>query len=319
MPAPLPPRPPSNEEWWCRHCHNKAHDTDEQVRRHHEPGGIPSVKQLSRGSNGRARRGGRAPRQAGAGRRCPPAFRHHSRAASPRMPPWHGGAACCTLTQYSHPIAQCKQDWQRKHELDRKAIQELVCALCATRQPVGTACTACGVEFGAPAEEGGSALLLFCRLCLLCTSGAVRPAVRPSPATCTTPRPGPAAASAHRPPLADSHACRRSRPAGAYSCLTCRFFDDELAKQPYHCEQVGAAAAGAHPHVGCTPTPTYLPLLGSNPSRVEPTSSKRPLNRSLPRPPQCGICRIGGRDNYFHCATCGSCYSMALQVQACCV
>ena len=21
----------SNEEWWCRHCHNKAHDTDEQV------------------------------------------------------------------------------------------------------------------------------------------------------------------------------------------------------------------------------------------------------------------------------------------------
>jgi len=30
---------------------------------------------------------------------------------------------------------------------------------------------------------------------------------------------------------------------------------------------------------------------------------------------RCGICRIGGRDNYFHCTTCGSCYSMALQAR----
>lgn len=56
------------------------------------------------------------------------------------------------------------------------------------------------------------------------------------------------------------------RPAGAYACLKCRFFDDDLAKQPYHCDE-------------------------------------------------CGICRIGGRDNYFHCSTCGSCYSMALKVR----
>ncbi len=41
------------------------------------------------------------------------------------------------------------QDWQQKHELDRKAIQELVCALCDTRQPVTASCTACGVDFGA--------------------------------------------------------------------------------------------------------------------------------------------------------------------------
>lgn len=27
----------------------------------------------------------------------------------------------------------------------------------------------------------------------------------------------------------------------------------------------------------------------------------------------CGICRIGGRDNFFHCDRCGSCYSNALQ------
>ncbi|KAL4441825.1 hypothetical protein ABPG77_003741 [Micractinium sp. CCAP 211/92] len=117
--------PCCNEEWWCRHCHNKAKDTDEQ-------------------------------------------------------------------------------DWQKKHELDRKAIQELVCALCETRQPVSARCTACGVDFG------------------------------------------------------------------AYACLKCRFFDDDLAKQPYHCDE-------------------------------------------------CGICRIGGRDNYFHCSTCGSCYSMALKNNHQCV
>ena len=38
---------------------------------------------------------------------------------------------------------------------------------------------------------------------------------------------------AARPPLPPP--CR----AGAYSCLTCRFFDDDLAKQPYHCDQCG--------------------------------------------------------------------------------
>lgn len=26
-------------------------------------------------------------------------------------------------------------------------------------------------------------------------------------------------------------------PAGAYACLKCRFFDDDLAKQPFHCEE----------------------------------------------------------------------------------
>eukprot|EP00249_Psilotum_nudum_P010987 c22894_g1_i1 orf=915-1868(+) len=27
----------------------------------------------------------------------------------------------------------------------------------------------------------------------------------------------------------------------------------------------------------------------------------------------CGICRVGGRDNFFHCQTCGCCYSIELQ------
>ena len=61
-----------------------------------------------------------------------------------------------------------------------------------------------------------------------------------------------------RPPPPHTH-------PGAYACTSCPFYDDDLSKQPYHCDA-------------------------------------------------CGICRIGGRDNYFHCDTCGSCYSKQLQV-----
>lgn len=34
---------------------------------------------------------------------------------------------------------------------------------------------------------------------------------------------------------------------------------------------------------------------------------------------ECGICRIGGRDNFFHCATCGCCYATTLQDKHKCV
>lgn len=33
----------------------------------------------------------------------------------------------------------------------------------------------------------------------------------------------------------------------------------------------------------------------------------------------CGICRIGGRDNFFHCCTCGCCYSVLLKNSHPCV
>lgn len=33
----------------------------------------------------------------------------------------------------------------------------------------------------------------------------------------------------------------------------------------------------------------------------------------------CGICRVGGRDKFFHCATCNSCYAIALQQSHVCV
>ena len=34
---------------------------------------------------------------------------------------------------------------------------------------------------------------------------------------------------------------------------------------------------------------------------------------------KCGICRVGGRDNFFHCDTCGACYSIELHNNHKCV
>ena len=34
---------------------------------------------------------------------------------------------------------------------------------------------------------------------------------------------------------------------------------------------------------------------------------------------KCGICRVGGRDNFFHCDTCGACYSVELRNNHVCV
>ena len=47
------------------------------------------------------------------------------------------------------PFLPCQEeDWRKRHELDRKKITTLVCALCDTRQPVGDHCLACGVSVG---------------------------------------------------------------------------------------------------------------------------------------------------------------------------
>jgi hypothetical protein len=71
-------------------------------------------------------------------------------------------------------------DWEKKHELDRSTVSELVCALCETRQPVGVACAnmACGTAFG------------------------------------------------------------------AYACAACPFFDDDLSKGTFHCEECGICRVG---------------------------------------------------------------------------
>ncbi len=36
----------------------------------------------------------------------------------------------------------------KKHDLNRKSVSELVCALCNTRQPVSDHCSTCGTAFG---------------------------------------------------------------------------------------------------------------------------------------------------------------------------
>ena len=58
---------------------------------------------------------------------------------------------------------------------------------------------------------------------------------------------------------------------GAYTCMECCFFDDDLSKLQFHCSR-------------------------------------------------CGICRVGGRQNFFHCDTCGCCYSNTLSAScfSCC-
>lgn len=96
------------------------------------------------------------------------------------------------------------QDPSKRHELERTAVRELVCALCDTRQPAATSCASCGAAFG------------------------------------------------------------------AYACLRCAFFDDDVRKRQFHCDA-------------------------------------------------CGICRVGGADNFFHCGTCGCCYAASLRNNHVCV
>lgn len=43
------------------------------------------------------------------------------------------------------------------------------------------------------------------------------------------------------------------------------------------------------------------------------------LERKVFHCQSCGICRVGGRENYFHCETCGSCYPMEIRSTHTCV
>ncbi|KAG1675906.1 hypothetical protein FOA52_001563 [Chlamydomonas sp. UWO 241] len=97
-----------------------------------------------------------------------------------------------------------QQDPQKRHTLDRKAVTELICAQCDTRQPVSATCVNCEAAFG------------------------------------------------------------------RYTCLRCNFFDDDLSKLQYHCDE-------------------------------------------------CGICRVGGREHYFHCQTCNCCYATSLRDSHVCI
>ena len=91
------------------------------------------------------------------------------------------------------------QDPAKRHELSRKDVKEVVCAICDLKQPISDFCSGCQTSFG------------------------------------------------------------------AWACLKCNFFDDDLSKKQFHCDL-------------------------------------------------CGICRVGGRENFFHCEKCGCCYSQSLSV-----
>lgn len=112
-------------------------------------------------------------------------------------------APCCGETfwcRHCHNVVKNdnEQDPLKRHVLDRKAVREVVCALCNTRQPASRTCCNCGVVFG------------------------------------------------------------------RYCCLVCHFYDDDTSKEQFHCTD-------------------------------------------------CGICRVGGRGNFFHCNTCNSCYNLSLR------
>ncbi|XP_044493115.1 E3 ubiquitin-protein ligase MIEL1 [Mangifera indica] len=57
---------------------------------------------------------------------------------------------------------------------------------------------------------------------------------------------------------------------GEYFCNICKFYDDDISKGQFHCDD-------------------------------------------------CGICRVGGRDEFFHCRKCGSCYSVSARNDHVCV
>ena len=50
--------------------------------------------------------------------------------------------------------------------------------------------------------------------------------------------------------------------------------------------------------------------------RSQTLSSCAPFQKQQFHCGSCGICRVGGADNFFHCATCGCCYARSLEVGA---
>ena len=64
-------------------------------------------------------------------------------------------APCCGeeafVCRHCHNELKCEreQDEEKKHQLIRRDVREVVCLLCNTRQPVARECNTCAVEFGA--------------------------------------------------------------------------------------------------------------------------------------------------------------------------
>ena len=63
------------------------------------------------------------------------------------------GASCSrgvliTTPARSTTCSACVQDEKKRHELVRKDVREVICAICETRQPVAAACRHCHTAFG---------------------------------------------------------------------------------------------------------------------------------------------------------------------------
>lgn len=183
------------------------------------------------------------------------------------------------------------QDPQKRHQLDRKQVAEVICALCDTQQPVSASCSSCGVTFGRySCMQVGSKLQVgtlqlgswfawvsaYCAVeishglyhvqseLLAAAVGVtqVSPSVNPM-YVCHMPWFIRYTAVEHRQFLQTRHDT-------VCLCMQCNFFDDDTTKQQFHCND-------------------------------------------------CGICRVGGRANFFHCSTCNCCYSITLQDSHVCV
>ena len=70
---------------------------------------------------------------------------------------------------------------------------------------------------------------------------------------------------------------------GEYFCKICNFFDDEISKKPFHCDGCGICRF------------QFFVFLAHCIPCVDP------------------LCRVGGRENFFHCETCGCCYATELR------
>ena len=188
-------RPPARtaQAFWCRHCHNECKNGPECGD--------------------------------GDARRCAPTASLARNKTRPNRVLRHAGDSATPAPSDARPAAR---SW---HELDRKCVSNVQCALCHTVQPVAESCLACGTSFG--------------RYTCLC-----------APRACCS-------------PCRCQHALQRRAARGGTTFLAaleerltrpscslfrrreCRFYDDDVRKGQFHCDK-------------------------------------------------CGICRVGGRDNFFH-------------------
>lgn len=215
-----------------------------------------------------------------------------------------------------------EQDPSKRHALDRRTVAEVICALCDLRQPVAEACRACGVRFGRYA-------------CLKCNFFGALGGVLWLAA-----RGGGLFGSMRRVLLGRkllAAACPPVHSISSDATLTSQshhHITQQTTRRPRSSSTATVRARALHRTPRRPgPAPIAAPLY-PRPSMPLKCFSASPL--CLPPPPtcrhpffpetapdqpnpDCGICRVGGRPNFFHCATCNCCYALALRESHVCV